>query len=393
MESKATERDTYRYRLVMTADIAAERRNRLLKMVERWGSIRASDAATALGVDLRTVQRDLDALARQELISRAHGGATSRAGRPPRSGRTRTPPLRLGLLLPTNNYYYSDIIDGVRDAAVELNCTVIDGAYHYVDDDQDELYRRILRLNLDGLLMTPSFKNPAWGRLLGSSIPTVVIERPRRPRWVRGLESHESLTALSSIDHVHSDHAYGAALALEHLFSLGHRSVHCLLQDTPTAFGLRTGIGDYAAVLEGQRWGTTHVHSIDSSSQDGKVTVEEVLGSADNLRDSKITAILAHPDAVAVEVDEHLGRLGLSVSEDVSLLSYDDALFSHVDTQISAMSPRRRWIGRRACELLVERLRSQGRATHRTQPASEISIAPHLVDRNTTGPPKRRGVP
>lgn len=371
----------------MPADIAAERRNRLLKMVERWGSIRASDAATALGVDLRTVQRDLDDLARADQVSRVHGGATSRSSRPPRPGRPTAPPLRLGLLLPTTSYYYSDVIDGVRDAAVELNCTVIEGAYHYVDDDQDELYRRITRLDLDGLLMTPSFTNPAWGRLLGSTLPTVVIERPRRPRWVRGLQPHESLTALSSIDHVHSDHAYGAALALDHLFSLGHRSVHCLLHSTPTAVGLRAGISDYAEVLEGDRWGTTHVHTIDPAPDGPGASVEGILGSADDLRRRGVTAIMAHADSAAVEVLTHLTSVGLSVPGDVSLLSYDDALFSHIDTQISAMSPRRRWIGRRACELLVERLRSQGRATHRTQPASQISIAPQLVDRGTTGPP------
>ncbi|HXZ83485.1 MAG TPA: DeoR/GlpR family DNA-binding transcription regulator, partial [Acidimicrobiales bacterium] len=61
--------------------IAAERRRAILHQVEADGYVEASRLSAALGVDVSTIRRDLDSLARSGLLQRTHGGAL-RTGTP-----------------------------------------------------------------------------------------------------------------------------------------------------------------------------------------------------------------------------------------------------------------------------------------------------------------------
>ncbi len=56
--------------------LAIERQREILKIAKRDGAVRTQELASVLGVTEETVRRDLDALARQCLLHRTHGGAT-----------------------------------------------------------------------------------------------------------------------------------------------------------------------------------------------------------------------------------------------------------------------------------------------------------------------------
>jgi DeoR/GlpR family transcriptional regulator of sugar metabolism len=55
--------------------LAIERHRRILEEARREGAVRTQELATILGVAEETVRRDLDALSRQGLLNRMHGGA------------------------------------------------------------------------------------------------------------------------------------------------------------------------------------------------------------------------------------------------------------------------------------------------------------------------------
>jgi DeoR/GlpR family transcriptional regulator of sugar metabolism len=61
--------------------LASVRRNALVQLIERYGSIMVNDMAAQLQVSEMTIRRDLDFLAEAGLISRDHGGATGLATR------------------------------------------------------------------------------------------------------------------------------------------------------------------------------------------------------------------------------------------------------------------------------------------------------------------------
>jgi len=66
--------------------IVARRRQELIaEHVQRHGSARVSDLTSALGVSDMTIRRDLDALNREGLVMKVHGGATLPADAPPTS--------------------------------------------------------------------------------------------------------------------------------------------------------------------------------------------------------------------------------------------------------------------------------------------------------------------
>jgi DeoR/GlpR family transcriptional regulator of sugar metabolism len=55
--------------------IAAQRRRAILRQVQDDGYVEASRLSADLGVDVSTIRRDLDSLARDGLVHRTHGGA------------------------------------------------------------------------------------------------------------------------------------------------------------------------------------------------------------------------------------------------------------------------------------------------------------------------------
>jgi DeoR/GlpR family transcriptional regulator of sugar metabolism len=56
--------------------LARRRRELIAEHVQRHGSARVSDLTTSLGVSEMTIRRDLDALTREGIVTKVHGGAT-----------------------------------------------------------------------------------------------------------------------------------------------------------------------------------------------------------------------------------------------------------------------------------------------------------------------------
>jgi DeoR/GlpR family transcriptional regulator of sugar metabolism len=61
--------------------LARRRRDLIVELVERTGSVRVSELVDVLGVSDMTVRRDLDALSSEGAVRKVHGGATLPAGR------------------------------------------------------------------------------------------------------------------------------------------------------------------------------------------------------------------------------------------------------------------------------------------------------------------------
>lgn len=68
--------------LAVARDLAPERRNRLLRIVEARRGARLEELSLALGVSQATVRRDLDELAADGRLRRVHGGAVAVDDRP-----------------------------------------------------------------------------------------------------------------------------------------------------------------------------------------------------------------------------------------------------------------------------------------------------------------------
>ncbi len=355
------------------------RRTLIRRRLEQWGDVTCSALAKELGVTIKTVQRDLDQLAELGEAVRVHGGAVA-----PRTVRTsRTDPLlRVGVVFPTRTSYYELVRRGVEVAAAALNLQLITGEYDYSDAVEAARLRQLSGLQIDGLLATLAYDSDSYLGLAELDVPTVLVERPFHQ--LGGMASVQP-PALNRVDHVHSDHVAGTMLGLDHLFSLGHRRVHCAFERTPTSRGLVRAIGDVEAGNHLPHWGSVSMTTMDVREYvDVPDIVTELVARVAN---SEETALFLHTDYLGMAVQRRLAETGLRVPDDVSLLTYDDLRAGDQVVPISAVSPQREWVGRLSCEVLADRLRSRGQRTHDVRPSQRISLLPELALRGTTAPP------
>ncbi|WP_432888754.1 substrate-binding domain-containing protein [Kribbella sp. CA-245084] len=354
--------------------LGSQRRELLVKWIERTGSVSALEAATALGASVRTIQRDIHELSTTGRLTRVHGGAVGAGRRDPVRAQ-----LRLGILVPTRGYCFDAVLAGAEQAAAASGSTLVEADYDYTDALAAARYARITSLKLDGLLVTPHLPAAMWGQLCHTDVPVVLIERPWELDWVRDLDAATSVAAARSpVDHVFTDHEAGTVLGLDHLAALGHTKIHCLIRDTPTAPALLRTASAYAETIAPARNVALGITRLRRSSDQRRVlskALEHVF------TDQKPTALFVHTDEDAVAAQEYLH------AQDVSILSYDDGLPSNPASGLSAIAPDRGALGRRAVEMITDRLCSRGRHTHEVHPPTKLAIVPRLHQRATTSPP------
>lgn len=359
--------------------LASERRERLIAELRRSGAVRASEFAKVLGVSELTVRRDIAALAEAGRVLRVHGGATlidePSAGGP----RTSERPV-LGMVVPSLEYYWPDVVAGARAAADDLGARIVlrGSAYDGGEGDRRQISRLLQGGPVDGLLVAPASDSPVGARLLpwleSLAVPTVLMER--RPPAHAG--SHR-------LSWVTTDHALGADLAVRHLAAQGHRRVGLLVsRGSPTSLHVARGWRSACTALDLDVDPKRHASAVDAPTI-AQPVVERAL---DHLLSQGVTALLVHSDHVALAVLRVCADRGLGVPDDLAVVAYDDEVASRAHPPLTAVRPPREEIGRHAVELLLDRvLHGPERAVQRLQ------LVPSLVVRSSSvrGQPRSTG--
>ncbi|NEE02958.1 substrate-binding domain-containing protein [Phytoactinopolyspora halotolerans] len=389
-----------------------ERRERVLNELHRRGTVRVNDLADTLGVTPITVRRDIALLASQGLLRRVHGGATLRdeaasdggpAAELPDShtvaghaaaghtavGHTATghtdgssgpngpesPHATVGMVVPSLDYYWPDVIRGVREAAAQAEVRIVlRGATYEAADERRQLDRLVEGVGVDGLLVAPTTTGTEGEELVrwlrSATVPVVLVER-----------SAAIGPYLEPMESVVSDHELGAAVAVRHLAALGHHKVGLLTTlGSPHAPRIRRGWRAACDELELNHTEAPDRETVDHRESGWPATVEEIL---DACLDSGTTALLVHSDPEAISLVERCQERGIKVPGDLAVLAYDDQVAALCDPPLTAVRPHREAIGRAAFDLLMARLQdpSEDRPKHR------VVIGPQLVVRESTAPP------
>ena len=259
-----------------------------------------------------------------------------------------------------HNPFWAEVVDGLDEAAREAG-------FELVFNTGGRRASRE-RAALSGLL---SFR-PAGIVLLGPVVPAPAIAEAAAQGPVV-LVSRSS--RLSNVDTVNDDGHAGSGMLVDHLVSLGHKEiVHIDGGDGSQAAPRRTG---YRAAM--RRHGLTpRVVTGEYTEAAGARAVRDLLATG-----LDFTAILAANDLNAVGAISALESAGRAVPHDVSVVGYDNtwlAGLSHIS--LTTIDQPRTEMGRLAAAALVDRVRGE-----RTDPARYL-LAPRLVERTTTGPPR-----
>lgn len=363
--------------------LQVERRAQLLEALQRGGALRISDLTVALGAAAVTIRRDIAQLAAEGLVRRVHGGVAllatedgaaaedaPPAGLDPLGGRM------LGMLVPSLDYYWPDVARGAEEAARESDMRIVlRGSSYDTEDDLPQLSRLVDRVGVDGLVIAPRMDAPTAERTLewlaSSGIPVVLLERTATTG------PHHAV-----VESVVTDHALGAAMAVRHLVSLGHRKVGVALSEpSPTRPHIHRGWLEAAIECGIDPSSTVEFNLPDARAPNLDAVLDAVL---DQCLATGTTALLVHADAEAVALVQHCEERHLSVPGDLSIVAYDDEVAGLFSPPLTAVRPPRRSIGRAAVRLVADRLTDPDRPAHR------VIISPSLRVRESTAPPRKR---
>jgi DNA-binding LacI/PurR family transcriptional regulator len=358
--------------------LAAERRARILSLARHHGAVGISNLVNELGVSHVTIRRDLDALVAEGTLEKVRGGAILRHGADDGPTFGDAPQEDVGtvaVIVPTS-YYYRQVVDGINAALSGRGGEMRLGISDYDLDEERRLVGEFAEAGVSGLLWAPSVleraDNADFVQLAEDlPIPAVLVERE-----IPG----GGLGALST---VRSAHERGAFSAMRHLRDLGHRRIAMVSRGrTQTADFVRTGWRDALDRLdldsESPVIGPDELGSQPTWPRGGSEIVLDVIQS------SQATALFSHGDENSLFLLLQAARArGMSVPEDLSIVTYDDDVSAHADPALSAVAPDKYRVGTLAVRMLFDSL-----LRPHDWPPLHLQVEPRLLIRASTAAPR-----
>src|SRR4051794_16443380 len=256
-----------------------------------------------------------------------------------------------------SNPWYVELLDGLRPVLHEhgLRPLLADGR------TEPDAVQALSDLRVDGLVLvgTPTAAAVDQVNGLASPIPTVVAGT-REP-------------LLPTVDVVANDDYRGGRLATTHLLELGHRRIAHIIGEGEVGRLRRAG---YEAVMTDA--------GLDAVSVPGDWTeaTGQRVGYALLRHTDCPTAIVAANDLSAVGVLTAADELGLRVPEDLSVVGYDNTVFSKLHRlSLTTIDSHSAEVGHLAGRTLTARL-DGGDGTAETR-----LLSPALIIRSSTGRP------
>jgi len=275
-----------------------------------------------------------------------------------RSLRTRQT-FTIGVIVPEfSEGYFTMVMNGVEEHLLQA------GYLHFVVSHQGrgdllESYPRILTERaVDGFILVNTMLHESV------SVPVVSISGHKKMRGVTNV----------MLDHDHS-----AALALQHLYDLGHRDI-AFMKGQPHALDSDWRWQSIRQIAEriGIRMRPdlcVHIRNNSWSPELGYPVVRDLLATGRHF-----TAIFCFNDIAAIGAIRAIKDAGLRCPEDISVVGFDDIASAayHTPSLTTIRQPLRR-MGEMAAQQLLKRIQNPGGAFPDT-----IMFEPELMQREST---------
>jgi DNA-binding LacI/PurR family transcriptional regulator len=253
-----------------------------------------------------------------------------------------------------HNPFFADLSDAISAAAEHSDLRVLLGTGHYDRRRELEALETFRDLRADGVIMVGT-------RVAAKNIAAIDADMP--------VVAVASLPHARSLDRVVVDDRLGARLATEHLIGRGHTRIAHIHGGS--------GAGGRER-LAGFRKAMRDAGLADDEVLGGGFTAEVGAKAVVELITDPPTAIVACSDVVAWGAIAELGRHGLGVPDDISVVGYDNStIAAPVGDFLTTVDGDRATLGRRSVERMLERFDG------RTEPTLDV-VTPHLVARNST---------
>ncbi|HUN89817.1 MAG TPA: LacI family DNA-binding transcriptional regulator [Terriglobales bacterium] len=255
--------------------------------------------------------------------------------------------------------YGGGIISGIEKCLSEHNYFFLTGIHRHDPKLLQQYLDILLARGIEGLITVDTILTTA------PPLPTVAVA------------GH---CELSGVTNILLDHAKAAELALDHLYSLGHREIAVIRGQVFSAdseqrwqsilhYSRKLGPGIRTEAI-------AQLKTDDPSPQQGYLVAKELLQ-----RNSRFTALFAYNDIASIGAIRAIRESGLRVPEDISVVGFDDIREAayHLPSLTTVRQPLRR-MGAIAAQTIMNRIEGS-----EDSPA-KIAIEPELVVRESSGP-------
>ncbi len=199
-----------------------------------------------------------------------------------------------------------------------------------------EIPNSVLDKKVDGLIVLGQFSDAYVDKLLGCGIPTVFLD------FYGSREDAETVL---------SDNFYGAYMLTSHLIANGHRKIGFLGSISSTSSIQDRYLGYYKALLENriplrQDW------IISDRSNESDIFPEFTLPA------DMPTAIVCNCDEAAYKLVNQLKGVGISVPDDVSVVGYDNHIYSTICTpRLTTIDVNSHVMSNEAVDIILHKIR------------------------------------
>jgi LacI family transcriptional regulator len=280
----------------------------------------------------------------------------------------------IGLLIPSiTNPFFPAIAQGVEDVAVASGYNVF-LCNTFRDRVKEENYiQTLVSKQVDGIIVASSVHNPLFlQEAQRRKIPIVIFDRR--------IESN-------GFDCIHFDNVRGGEMAVNYLFSLGHRNIGFITTTTNTAGHIdrlagyknaheKAGIAVNNHYIKDDCYQSKGVKSYIYELNIGRKLAAELLAEC-----PEVTAIFAVNDLTALGVVK-LVQNGIRVPEDLSVIGFDNiGLTEMVTPTLTTIGQPTYQMGRQAAKLLISKIMRD--ATDLKDPRHLLVFSPELVVRES----------
>lgn len=265
-----------------------------------------------------------------------------------------------------HNPFFAEVLSGIEAAADDVGFTVLvlNGGRNL--EREQRAVETHLQFQVEALILVgPRLEDDDLFRA-SQVVPTVVVA---------------SGTDHPGVDTITTDDLIGAALAVDHVRTLGH--THIVHLDGGDNISAPLRARGYKEAMQAAGLEPRVLRG--SDDEDGAAAPIAELIAADTLP----TTVFAFNDLLAAGVLDALHSVGLRVPDDISVVGYDNTFIAALNhMSITSVDQPRRTMGKLAVQAVLERIEDG-----RTEPV-HIELIPTLAVRTTTGtPPTHRPTP
>jgi LacI family transcriptional regulator len=276
----------------------------------------------------------------------------------------------LGAIIPCNDYYFSQIIEGMDHAALDSGYTLIVSNSGESYGREVSIIQRLLQANVDGFLISKTYETnnyDHYNRIIMSNKPMVMFDRE-----CKNLEVPQLLI----------DNYEGGYLATKHLIEKGYRKI-CFLGDKPgdslSKFTKENGISEALIEAKIENYEKQKFYGIHNIQKAFEKTTE-ILRMND-----RPDAFLTANDQIAIGVYRAIEEAGYNIPKDIGIIGYyDEPVMNSFSTSLSSMFVPAYDLGKAVINCLISQIH-----LGQTKKATLQTLKVQLSQRESTNQTKR----